>query len=172
MFYDSVLTPHSFNSFIAIVYVTDACNSHQFQWKTLNLASYPIKYCHMLVTIHEVWLNIEFIESLYEGESINRSQMDTKRKMWYSNLEKTFISRHILHQHWYTCPIALPVRRNLHHISFLTVISATSAPQYQRLCHQRNVCHPVVNCFTWQTFPIINRKHFFMNILCIESFCP
>jgi hypothetical protein len=37
--------------------------------------------------------------------------------MWYSNLEKTFISQHILHQHWYTCPIALPVRRNPQHRS-------------------------------------------------------
>jgi hypothetical protein len=35
--------------------------------------------------------------------------------MWYSNLEKTFISWHILHKHWYTCPIALQVRRNAQH---------------------------------------------------------
>jgi hypothetical protein len=33
--------------------------------------------------------------------------------------EKTFISRHILHQlHWYTCPMALPVRRNPQRRSF------------------------------------------------------
>jgi hypothetical protein len=31
--------------------------------------------------------------------------------MWYSNPEKTSISRHILHQHWYIGPIALPVRQ-------------------------------------------------------------
>jgi hypothetical protein len=43
--------------------------------------------------------------------------------MRYSNLEKTFISRHILHQHWYTCPIALPVRRNPQHRSLLTCLS-------------------------------------------------
>jgi hypothetical protein len=30
----------------------------------------------------------------------------------------------------------------------------------------------VVNHFTWQTLPTINMKHFFINILCIESFCP
>jgi hypothetical protein len=48
---------------------------------------------------------------LYEGESVNRSQMDIKRKTWYSNVER-FISRHIIHQHRYTCPIALPVRQN------------------------------------------------------------
>jgi hypothetical protein len=38
--------------------------------------------------------------------------------------------------------------------------------------HQRNVCHPAVNRFTRQTLPTVNRKHFFMNILCIEPFCP
>jgi hypothetical protein len=42
--------------------------------------------------------------------------------------KKTFISRHILHQHWYTCPTALPVRRNLQHRSILTVVAATSRP--------------------------------------------
>jgi hypothetical protein len=54
---------------------------------------------------------------------------------------------------------------------FLTVASATSAPQFQPLRHQRNFCHPVMNLFTEQTLPIVNRKHFFINILCIESFC-
>jgi hypothetical protein len=36
----------------------------------------------------------------------------------------------------------------------------------------REILDPVVNRFTWQTLPTISRKHFFMNILCIESFCP
>jgi hypothetical protein len=31
---------------------------------------------------------------------------------------------------------------------------------------------PFVNRFTLQTLPIVNRNHFFMNILCIEFFCP
>jgi hypothetical protein len=92
--------------------------------------------------------------------------------MWYSNLEKTFISQHILHQHWHTCPIALPVRRNLQHRNLLTVVSATSTPPFQPLRHQWNVCHPVVNRFMQQTLPNINRKHLFMNILCSESFWP
>jgi hypothetical protein len=30
----------------------------------------------------------------------------------------------------------------------------------------------VVNRFTGQTLPTVNRKHFFRNNLCIESFCP
>jgi hypothetical protein len=29
-----------------------------------------------------------------------------------------------------------------------------------------------VNRFTRQTLPTVNMQHFFMNILCIESFCP
>jgi hypothetical protein len=30
---------------------------------------------------------------------------------------------------------------------------------------------PRLNCFTRQTLPTVNRKHFFMNIICTESFC-
>jgi hypothetical protein len=44
---------------------------------------------------------------------------------WIYNLKylifepgETFISRHILHQHCYTCPISLPVRQNPQHMSF------------------------------------------------------
>jgi hypothetical protein len=81
-------------------------------------------------------------------------------------------SRHILHQHWHTCPIALPLRRNPQHRSLLIVVSATSAPPFQPLHHQRNVCHQVVNRFTRQTLPTANRKHVYMNIRHIESFCP
>jgi hypothetical protein len=69
-------------------------------------------------------------------------------------------------------PITLPVRRDPQHRSLLTVVSATSAPPFQPLRHQGNVGHPVVNRFTRQTLSTANRKHFFMNILRIESFCP
>jgi hypothetical protein len=86
--------------------------------------------------------------------------------------KRTFIFRHILHQNWYTYPNASPVRRNPHRRSLLTSVSATSAPPIQPLRRQRNVCHPAVNRFTRQTFPTVNRTHFFINILCIESFCP
>jgi hypothetical protein len=68
--------------------------------------------------------------------------------------------------------MALPVQRNPQHGSLLTVISATSAPLFQPLRRHWNVCHPIVNRFKRQTLPTVNRKHFFMNILCIESFCP
>jgi hypothetical protein len=64
------------------------------------------------------------------------------------------------------------VRRNPQHRSLLTVVSATSSPPFQYFRHQRNVYHPVMNRFTRQTLPTVNRKYFFMNILCIESFCP
>jgi hypothetical protein len=56
------------------------------------------------------------------------------------------------------------------HISLLTAVSATSSPPFRPLRHQRNICHPVLNRFTRQTLPTVNRKHFFMNILCIGSF--
>jgi hypothetical protein len=36
----------------------------------------------------------------------------------------------------------------------------------------REFLGPILNRFTRQTLPTTNRKHFFMNILCIESFCP
>jgi hypothetical protein len=39
--------------------------------------------------------------------------------MWYSNLNTTFFSQHILHQHSCTCPIALSVCRNSQHRNFL-----------------------------------------------------
>jgi hypothetical protein len=100
-----------------------------------------------------------------------QSHLDIKRKTcdiqtWK---KKAFISWHILHQHWYTCPIALPVRRNQQRGSLLTVVSVTFAPPFQPR-HQRSVFHQFVNRFTRQTLPTVNRKHFFMNILCIESF--
>jgi hypothetical protein len=62
------------------------------------------------------------------------------------------------------------VRRNPQHRSILTVVSAISSPPFQPLRHQQNVCQPDVNCFTRQTLPTVNRKHFF--ILRIMSFCP
>jgi hypothetical protein len=51
-------------------------------------------------------LTLHFDEII--SSSLNTSQI---------NLKKKFISRHILHQHWYTCPIALPIRRNPQHRS-------------------------------------------------------
>jgi hypothetical protein len=36
----------------------------------------------------------------------------------------------------------------------------------------REFLDPVLNRFTRQTIPTLNRKHIFMSILCVESFCP
>jgi hypothetical protein len=75
-----------------------------------------------------------------------RSSFWTKSSQWighkwiqnvkhviFEHEKKTSISRHILHQHWYTCPTALPVRRNPQHRSFFTIFSATCAPPFHHL---------------------------------------
>jgi hypothetical protein len=96
--------------------------------------------------------------------------MDMKRKTCHiRTLGKNVFLDISSTQHWCTCPIALPVGRNQQHKSLLTVVSAISACPFQPLRHLRNACHPGVNCFTRQTLPIVNRKHFLMNILCIGS---
>jgi hypothetical protein len=97
---------------------------------------------------------------IYKGESVNRSQMDIKRKTCDIWTWKKKISRHILQQHWYMCPIALPVRRNPQHRSLFTVVSATSTPPFQPLRHQRNFCHTVVNYFRRQTLSHHKRETF------------
>jgi hypothetical protein len=118
---------------------------------------------------------ILLLKSIREGESVNRPQMDTKCKIYdVHTWKKTFISRHILHQHWYACPslyqcvetcsmeVYWLFSQTLRHSRFnLFVISETFA----------TFLDPVVNRFTWWTLPTINKKHFFMNVLCIESFC-
>jgi hypothetical protein len=67
--------------------------------------------------------------------------MYTKRKTCEIRTWKTFISRHILHQHSYTCPISLPVRRDPQLRNLLIVVSVTSAPPIQILRGLRNFCH-------------------------------
>jgi hypothetical protein len=95
----------------------------------------------------------------YEEESANMSQIYTKRKTCdIRNWKKAFISRHILHQHWYTYLISLPVRWNTQNTSLFTVVSATSAPPFQLLRHKRKVWRQVVNRFTPQTLLNVNRK--------------
>jgi hypothetical protein len=81
--------------------------------------------------------------------------------MWYSNLEKTFISRHILHQHWYTRPISLPVRRNteviwhcrLSHFRISVSTSSSSAkhlsPSYEPL-YATNTSHHKEETFLYE----------------------
>jgi hypothetical protein len=100
--------------------------------------------------------------------------MDIKLKICYIRTwEKNIFSQHILHQHWYTCPIALPVRRKPQHRSLLTVISATSDLRFNRFVLERISplsCEPLYATNT--SFMNSLLKHFFMNIIYIESFCP
>jgi hypothetical protein len=58
---------------------------------------------------------------VYEGQSVNRSQMDTKRKICDIRTWKN------IYFSTYPPLITLPVRRNPQHRSLLTVVSATSA---------------------------------------------
>jgi hypothetical protein len=85
---------------------------------------------------------------LYDGESVNRSQMNIKCKTCCSNLEGTSVSRHILYQHWYTSH-CFTMHRNPQYRSR----SATSAPLFQPLCHQRNVCSQGVTTLCDEHFP-------------------
>jgi hypothetical protein len=57
-------------------------------------------------------------------------------------------------------------------IKVFRLVSATSAPPFHHLRLSREFLDPVVNRFTRQTLPTVNRKHFFMNNLYIESFYP
>jgi hypothetical protein len=100
------------------------------------------------------------IPPLYEAESVNRSQMDIKRKTrdirtWGKNYFSTYPP---------------PTLIQLFH-RFTSESKPAAHNSFQPLLHQRNVFHPTVNRFTRQTLPTVNRKYLFMNILCFESFC-
>jgi hypothetical protein len=95
--------------------------------------------------------------------------------MWYSNVEETVIARHILHQHWYTCPITLPLRRNPQQRSFLTARLSHFRTWSGIICELRTLLweflDPVVNRFTRQILPTVNSKYFFTNIFALSPFC-
>jgi hypothetical protein len=109
---------------------------------------------------------------LRERESVNKSQLDIERKTCDIRNRKRIIYfstyppvtlLHLFHRFTSTSKPAAQ--------KFLTVVSATSTLPFQLLRHQRNIltpsCEPL---YATDTFHF-NRKHFFMNILCIESFC-
>jgi hypothetical protein len=122
---------------------------------------------------NHISLSVSLLDKVTEDEdSVNRSRMD----IWRKTCDIRTWGRHLFldissAKYWYNYLIALPVRRNPRNRNLLTVVSATSSPPFQTLRHQRNISHPAVNRFTRQTIPIVNRKSFFMNILCLESFC-
>jgi hypothetical protein len=78
---------------------------------------------------------------IYEGESVNRSQIDIKRKTCDILTWEKHLYLDVSCTNRYTCPIALPVRRNPQDRSILTVVSPTSVPLFQPLRHQQNFCH-------------------------------
>jgi hypothetical protein len=110
--------------------------------------------------------------------------------MWYSNLEKTFISWHILHHDISSTNIDTLVpllckRVKTHSIevcclsTVASVTVSTGLPDWSSSSANlwlsnvlERISQPSCEQFKWQTFPTVKRKHFFMNILCIESFCP
>jgi spore maturation protein SpmA len=107
---------------------------------------------------------------MYEGESVDTSQMDIERKAFViQTWKKTFLdisSTNIdtLVPSLYHCveTRSTEVFRVFlsHFCTWLGIIcdSETSS---------RELLDPVVNPFTRQTLPTVNRKHFFVNILCI-----
>jgi hypothetical protein len=113
---------------------------------------------------------------IYEGESVNKLQLDTRRKTYdILTCEKTLIARHILHQYWYTWLIALQVRRNPralkswllsqplphlvgYHLLFSNVIERISRPSCKPL-YPTNCSHSKPETFLYEYF-------------CIEPFCP
>jgi hypothetical protein len=72
----------------------------------LALCTYELHFSMILPSLpRSTWGTPHII---YELESVDRWQMDIKRKIYdIRTCKQIFISRHILHQHWYTCPIAL-----------------------------------------------------------------
>jgi hypothetical protein len=91
--------------------------------------------------------------------------------MWYSNMgKKNYFSTYppptLIHM-----PIALPLRRNPQHRSLLNCCLSHVCTSVSTSWPLREFLDQVVNRFEPQTFPTVNRKHFFMNRLCIESFC-
>jgi hypothetical protein len=123
-------------------------------------------------------MNLNVVYNLYEVESVNGSQTDMKRKAcdirtWEKRLFPGIYSTNIdTLIHWYTWPIALPVRRNsaawktfdccLSHLQTSISNSLSSAKRF----------HPVVKRFTRQTLSNVKRTHFIINVPLTESFCP
>jgi hypothetical protein len=133
------------------------------------LSLLPSEMCDSLDrAVHYHVLGLTCLQQRYENfirgrVSINRSQMDVKSKTcdirtWNKHLFIDISSTDIdiLVPTLYQC-----VETRSH---FRTSVS-TSSSLAKRL-------PPRLNRFTEQKFSTINMKHLFMNILCIESFCP
>jgi hypothetical protein len=108
---------------------------------------------------------------IYKEEPVNRSQMDikrepcdirTRRKHIFLDISSTI--NDTLVQSLYQCV-------ETRSIEAFWLFSSTSAPPSQPFGHQLNVLLPSGEPLYANTLPIVKRKHFFMNILYVESYC-
>jgi hypothetical protein len=67
--------------------------------------------------------------------------------------------------HRFTIWSKLTAQTSFHCLSHSRISVSTSSSSAKRLPSR-------MDCFTRQTLPTVNRKHFFMNILCIVFVCP
>jgi hypothetical protein len=110
---------------------------------------------------------------LYETESANKSQIDVNHKTcdirtWTKHLFLDISSTNI-------CTLVPPLYQRIE-----TRCIVVCRPSWFRnwsaiICDfpafLRKCLYPLVNWFTGQTLPALNRKHFFINTLCIKSLC-
>jgi hypothetical protein len=91
--------------------------------------------------------------------------------MWYSNLGKKHLFLDISCTNIDTLVPSLYQCVKILGMEVFWLLSQPLPPfPFQPLRQQRNYCHLVVNRFTRQTLPTVNKKHFVMNILCIKFF--
>jgi hypothetical protein len=118
---------------------------------------------------HGVVLHYLRLSSSCEGESVNGSQMDIKRKTCDIRTRKyVYFSAH-------------PPSTSIHMSHRFTSASFDRCLSHFRtwsgiICYFRTFLRefldPIVNPFTRQTRPTASRRYFFMNTLFIEPFCP
>jgi hypothetical protein len=136
----------------------------------------PPKPLHAFVPWYrlEVRRNFIHISHLIRGKVSKWVKNGYKTKIvWYWNLGKKHLFLDVSSTNTDTLIPSLYQCVETRSIEvFWTVLSATSGPPFQPLRHQRNVFHSVMNLFPLQTLHTVNRKRFFMNILCNGSFCP
>jgi hypothetical protein len=90
---------------------------------------------------------------LIRGRVSKWSRIDIIRKTCDIRTWKKIMSRHILHQHWYTCTIVLPVRRNPRNIEVFWMLS-------QPLPHLRFNVFVISETTVTQLWRALRDKHF------------
>jgi hypothetical protein len=106
-------------------------------------------------------------------ESVNRSQMDIKHK---TRDDRTWKKKLLLDISYTNVDTFAPYRYQCVETRSMKVFWLAFphfVGHHLRLFNVlRKLLYPVVNCFTWKTRPIVNRKYSFINILCIQFFYP